>query len=471
MLRMIDRHAIQALLTAGHPQAQIAQQLGVSVRTVQRIGAEGEVGSAGDAEARRQRRVGRPGVPEKVQQRLRALMEAEPEAPPLEYLRRLRAEDLQLGDSTFYRLWRREQAQLPVPLMVRFEGVAGEFAQFDFGEVDVRLLADGSRRHLHFAAYRLKYSRWMWVQLVPDERIESLVRVLLQGFEHSGGVPLRVVFDRPRTVVVGYTEPDRRPVWHDALAQLAIDSGFGIELCAPRSPEQKGAVEQLVGLVKRRFFRARRFADVELDVPAQLLEWLGEVNDQRPCRATGVIPAVRLAHEQARMKPLAVPAQDYGLAFPVRVGPTAMVDFEHRRYAMPAPACGLAATLYLYPDRLRIVTAGGRHQVVHPRFPAVGTTSYLPGQRADQLAALHGTRKRLYFMRQRLLELGPAAEAFLTELIHARPNTWQGDVERLFALLEEVGDQAFLQLLQHALLEGLYGAEYVVRLAARQVAS
>ena len=110
MLRMIDRHAVQALLTAGHPQAQIAQQLGVSVRTVQRIGAEDEVCSAGDGEARRQRRVGRPGVPEQVRQRLLALMEAEPEAPPLEYLRLLRAEDLQLGDSTFYRLWRREQA-------------------------------------------------------------------------------------------------------------------------------------------------------------------------------------------------------------------------------------------------------------------------------------------------------------------------------------------------------------------------
>ncbi len=32
---------------------------------------------------------------------------------------------------------------------------------------------------IHFAAYRLKYSRWVWVVVVPDERVESLVRALL----------------------------------------------------------------------------------------------------------------------------------------------------------------------------------------------------------------------------------------------------------------------------------------------------
>jgi hypothetical protein len=93
--------------------------------------------------------------------------------------------------------------------------------------------------------------------------------------------------------------------------------------------------------------------------------------------------------------------------------------------------------------------------------------SYLPGQRAAQLAAVAGARKRLYFMRERLLELGPVAEAYLTELVHQRPFTWKGDVERLFALLEELGDARCRTVLQRALFQRLIGAEYVVRLAAR----
>jgi hypothetical protein len=47
---------------------------------------------------------------------------------------------------------------------------------------------------------------------------------------------------------------------------------------------------------------------------------------------------------------------------------------------------------------------------------------------------------------------------------------WKVDVERLFALLEEVGEERFLRLLQRALFQQLYGAEYVERFA-REVAS
>jgi hypothetical protein len=258
-----------------------------------------------------------------------------------------------------------------------------------------------------------------------------------------------------------------RPVWNAVLAPVAIDCGFTIELCTPRQPQQKGAVENLVGFVKRTFFRARRFTDLTTDLPQQLTEWLVEGNTTRPNRATKEIPAARLAAEQSRMKPLAVAPSEYGLRIPVTVGPTAMVTHQRVRYAMPAAACGLPATLWLYPDRVKIVTAGSRHEATHPRFPAHGTVSYLPGQRAAQLAAVAGARKQLYFMRERILELGPVGEAYLTELIHQRPHTWTGDVERLFALLEELGDGVFRLVLQRALFTRLIGSEYVVQLAAR----
>lgn len=469
MLRMIDRHAVKQMLLAGVSVGEVARHFEVTRRTIERIRKEPPVESGDDRAERRARQMGRPRVADEVRSRLRDLIVEDPEAPPLEVLRQLREEGVKLGESTFYRLHRLERQALPESLLVRFEGVAGEFAQFDFGEVDVRLL-DGRKKRVHFAAYRLKYSRWVSVVLVPDERVESLVRALLASFEASGGVPLRVVFDRPKTVVVG-RERDGRPIWNQTLAQTVIDYGFTIELCAPRSPEQKGSVESLVGFVKRRFFRARRFADVEQDLPRQLLEWLVEVNEERPSQATGEVPKLRLAVELERMKPLAVAPADYALRYPVHVGPTALVEFGGVRYAMPAGACGIPATLHLYIDRVRIVTTGGRFEAAHPRFPTVGRTSYLAGQRAEQLAAVAGARRRLYFMRERILELGPVGEGYLTELIHARPHTWKGDVERLFMLLEELGEAAFLRLLQRALFQRLYGAEYVVALAAREQAS
>lgn len=461
---MLDRHAVQEMRRAGLTARAIAEQFHVSVRTVRRIGREPRVTEGVEGEARQARGIGRPGVTPLVRARVAALLADDPTVPPGEIARRLREEGTPLGLSTVYRVLRGVRATLPVELLVRFEGIAGEFAQFDFGEVSVRLV-DGTRRTVHFAAYRLKYSRWIHVALVPNERVEALIRSLLAGFEASGGVPLRVVFDNPKTVVLRYE--DQRPVWNATLAQVAIDYGFTIELCTPHQPQQKGAVENLVGFVKRSFFRARRFQDLERDLPEQLAAWLVEVNTVRPCRATREIPATRLPAEQARLKPLAVAPADYGLRFAVTVGPTGMVTHQGIRYAMPAAACGLPATLWLYPDRVKLVTAGSRHEALHPRFPAQGTVSYLPGQRAAQLAAVAGARKRLYFQRERLLELGPVAEAYLTELVHQRPFTWKGDVERLFALLEELGDARTGTVLQRALFQRLIGAEYVVRLAAR----
>lgn len=461
---MLDRHAVQALVRAQVTAREIAKQMGVSVRTVRRIVREAAVGDGDDVAARQALEIGRPGVPEAVRARVAALVAEDPERPPGEIWRLLRDDGTPLGLSTVYRVLAPVRAAMPQPLLVRFEGVAGEFAQFDFGQVSVRL-TDGSRRTVHFAAYRLKYSRWVHVVVVPNERVEALVRSLLDSFAASGGVPLRVVFDNPKTVVLRREEG--RPVWHPTLAPVAIDYGFTIELCTPRQPQQKGAVENLVGYVKRAFFRARRFADLTDDLPQQLGDWLIEVNTTRANRATKAIPATRLPAELARMKPLAVAPDAYGLRVAVTVGPTAMVTYQGLRYAMPAPACGLPATLWLYPTRVKIITAGSHHEAVHPRFPGHGSVSYLPGQRAAQLATVAGTRKRLYFMRERILELGPVSEGYLTELVHQRPHTWKGDVERLFALLEELGDAPFRVVLQRALFQQLIGAEYVVRLVAR----
>ena len=124
---------------------EVARELGISQRAVQRVLKEPPVQQADDAVARRQRRVGRPSVVARVSQRLQELLQADAEARPLEYLRQMREEGIRLGESTFYRVYRIEKKKLPAELMVRFEGVADEFAQFDFGGSHVRLL-DGRRQ-------------------------------------------------------------------------------------------------------------------------------------------------------------------------------------------------------------------------------------------------------------------------------------------------------------------------------------
>jgi transposase len=377
------------------------------------------------------------------------ILSEEPAVPTVEVLHRLRGQGYRGGKSAVYDLVKGLRPKDHEPPLVRFEGLAGEFSQHDFGQGKVGYL-NGSTETVHFFVSRLKYSRWTDVRLVGDERVESLVRALLAGFEAFGGIPLRSVFDNPKTIVIG--QAGGRIDWNPTFAQMVVDYGLGIELCAPRRPRQKGSVENGVGWVKGSFFKVRRFHDRE-DLEGQLPEWLDEVNTRRPSRATNEIPAQRLEAERKRLKPLAIPPAEYALRFPVTVRTTGFVEHEGIRYSMPPRTIGIPATLFLYPDRARIVTTSGV-EVAHPRYPAVGTASYRSEDRVAKLAAVHGERAKLYLQRQEILELGPPAEALLTEWVHRPRYNWKSQVVTLHGLLVTCGPERVLAAIRHALADG-----------------
>ena len=88
----------------------------------------------------------------------------------------------------------------------------------------------------------------------------------------------------------------------------------------------------------------------------------------------------------------------------------------------------------------------------------------------DRLAKVAGERGRLYLKRQELLDLGPVAEVFLTEIVHRHRFTWQGEVEQLHGALVQHGPTALHRALAMANERELYGAPHVLRLLAKEVA-
>src|SRR5436190_447482 len=231
------------------------------------------------------------------------------------------------------------------------------------------------------------------VSLVPDEQAETLVRALVDHFAAIGGIPLLAVFDRPKTVALKWGRDGQVTEWNALFAGVALDLGLGIEVCWPSSPRQKGSIENLVGWVKGSFFKQRRFFD-DADLLAQLAEWQTEVNTQRPCRATHIIPAVRLEEERPRLRAVKIAPQDLALRVPVVVGPTAAVLHDTHPYSMAPDAIGIPGTLFLYRDRVRIVA--GRFEAVHQRLFEPNAKSTLPEHRAQQVAAVSGNRAKRY---------------------------------------------------------------------------
>jgi transposase len=431
---------------------------GVSLRSVKRIAQEEAVRHVDDKAERNKRQIGRPSTVQNFRKQVVGILQQTPELPSLEILRRVREAGYQGGKTGLYDLVASLRPKPAKPL-VRFEGVPGEFSQHDFGEVDMEFL-NGSQQRIHFFASRLKYSRWVRVSLVRNEKVETLVRTLAEHLASWGGRPLLCVFDRPKTIALKWRKNGEVTEWNEVFAYATLEMGVGVELCWPYQPRQKGSVENLVGFVKSSFFKVRRFYDGE-DLEQQRQDWEREVNEERPCRATGIIPAVRLAEEAPRLRPLKVSPEELALRIPVYVGPTGTVVHDGHAYSMPPEAISMPATLYLYAQRVRIVA--GRYEAEHPRKFAAQESSWLAEHRAAMISAVSGKRGKRYLKRQQLLELGEPALVYLTEIVHRRPREWFHDVDRLHQLLQSHGPEVLRQTIEEGLRQQIYGAFFIER--------
>ena len=455
---MLKRHEVEILLKAGHRKAEVARLTGVSLRSVKRIAQEAPVVHVDDEAERNKRQIGRPSTVQNYRKQVVGILQETPDLPSLEILRRVREVGYQGGKTALYDLVASLRPKSAKPL-VRFEGLPGEFSQHDFGEIEVQFV-NGTRQRIHFFASRLKYSRWVRVSLVKDEKIESLVRTLAEHLASWGGRPLLCVFDRPKTIALKWRKNGEVTEWNPVFAYATLEMGVGVELCWPYQPRQKGSVENLVGFVKSSFFKVRRFYDVD-DLEQQRRDWEREVNEERACRATGIIPAVRLAEEVPRLRPLKVPPADLALRIPVYVGPTGTVLHDGHAYSMPPEAISMPATLYLYAQRVRIVA--GRYEVAHSRKFAEQESSWLAEHRAAMISAVSGKRGKRYLKRQQLLELGEAALLYLTEIVHRRPREWFQDVDRLHQLLQSHGPEVLRRAIEEGVKQQIYGAFFIER--------
>lgn len=458
MLPLLKRHEVQVLLRAGHSQRDVAERTGISIDTVRRVKRESEVVETDDTSEHRERGIGRPSKATPFADRVRAWLEEQPDLPTQELLRRATEAGYTGHKSAFYAMvcGLRPRPSTPV---VRFEGLPGEFSQHDFGHVDVTFV-DGRIKRVHFFASRLKFSRFVAVTLVDNERVETILRCLAKHFVAFGGLPLMAVFDRPKTIVKKGGKGRDVEQFNATFAQGIVDLGVGVEMCAPRSGWQKGAVEQLVKWVKGSFFKPRKFQD-EADLEAQLAAWHVEVNTKTPSRATGVIPETRRQEESARLRPIKVFPERLAVRIPVFVGPTALVSFEGHAYSMDPDATNVAGTIFLYEDRLHIIA--GRFEAWHRRRSKGEPPAPLPEHRAAKIAAVHGKRAKLYEKRQQVLNLGPDALALLTEIVHREPKLASRRVEELYELLERHGDDAMREAIGRAVRSGKLSVASVSR--------
>ena len=123
------------------------------MRTVQRVVEENAITTIDNAAERARREVGRPSTAEAFREVLIQPLTEDPALKSIELLNRAKQQGYTGGKSALYALAQSVRTRVVTPL-VRFECLAAEFSQHDFGEVLVRY-QDETEEVVHFFA-----SRW-----------------------------------------------------------------------------------------------------------------------------------------------------------------------------------------------------------------------------------------------------------------------------------------------------------------------
>jgi transposase len=448
------RSAIKFLKQQGQFNTRIAGLVGCDRHTIARVLAEPT------DPLRRRRRAGRLDA-----RRDAVLSWIETDIPTtrmLELARQDPAAPYAGGASTFYRFVARLRAarEAGAAPVIRFEGLPGEYVQWDWGEARVPLGGAAAKRV--FLAGRLKYSRVSAVRWRTQMDLETLLRAMLEIVGGWGGVPWAWVFDNMKTVTLG-RDAEGAPRWNPAFWRFATEVGCHPELCDPGAAQQKGSVENLVKWVKTNFLPGRSFTDDE-DLAQQSLTWERDKAAQLS-QAHGHRPIDRLPQERAAFGPLTTTAATYGLYRVATVNRESLVRVDGNQYSVPVGHVGQAIDVRLLRGVVRI-SRDGMPLAEHARDEGTGHRRRDPAHYAPALA--HRPRARLVLDRERLCALGPEVTAYVTVLSQRRRRVLAEELAACLTLEAQLGADGLRRAAAACVARGTCGAEYLTLFAGAE---
>jgi len=268
----------------------------------------------------------------------------------------------------------------------RFETPPGHQAQVDWGHLG-HLEGASGKQAISVFVLTLGHSRACFADLALDQTVPTFLRMHEAAFAAWGGVPREILYDRPKTVVLGQDERGEVQ-WHPTFAEFARYWGVVPRLCRAYRPQTKGKVENGIGYVRKSFLCGRS-ADNFPELRRSLQVWVADVALKRVHGTTHQRVQDALEAEKPYLQPTAGRAPfPLLLGEPRRVANDAYVSYRANRYSVPWRVVGHEVWVREVDGQLEISRDGerlalhplcpGRHQVItvaahHQEMPTGST--------------------------------------------------------------------------------------------------
>lgn len=371
MLKMVEIEFIRKKhLVDGWSIRKISRHLGIARQTVRKALASTEI-------PRYHRTKPRPApIMDPYREVIAAWLEADKDAPPKQRHTAKRIYDRLVAEygftgheatvRRFVARLRDRQPKVYLPLTAAW----GQQAQVDWGQAVVEIA--GQREVAHLFCLRLRASGVPFAWAAPSEKLEAFLEGHVRAFSWLDGIPRECVYDNPKTAVTRILAGPIREE-HTHFSQLRAHYLFESLFCRPAEAHEKGAVEHLVGYVRRNaLVPVPAFASWEA-LNAHLLRWCEQERDRR---------GEAWQREQAALRPL--PAHPFTVAIPrvAHVSRLSLIRVDQNRYSVPCRYVDQVLEVGLSTFTIE-VRAGGQVVAQHDRCHGRGQTilelaHYLP---------------------------------------------------------------------------------------------
>lgn len=424
MVSMYQFDKIRKLHSEGKNKSQIAEELGIDWKTVDKY-------LRSDTppiySARR--------APTKLDQfsdyfpRVKALLEVMPDLSDREVFEYLWSEGYRGSERTVNRRLRRVRDERPKERFFEQRYEPGEQSQFDFKErVELPFKEGVLTTHLHVST--LPFSGINRVRCYPSTNFECYMDGIHRFFESVGGRTRNIRIDNLSACVAKVLKGNERK-WTQCFERAIRYYGFGVLPCNPGRGNEKGDVERdirtLISRIRHQVkIQAKVFTDWE-----DANQWLGQLClDLQSAKSQELF-----AEELPALLPLAALDENVlSRADHVIASSYGTVRFLKSAYSVPDPAIGLSLKVVPGPYELRIYY-GKECVAVHPRAPD-GENSILLEHVLPSL--VRKPRAMIRWAHRKLLFPAPVFETFYQRLVSQDPAAAEREFLKSMNLIHHV---------------------------------
>jgi transposase len=359
MLSMYNFEKIRKLYSEGKNKSQIAKELGINWKTVDKY-----LRSNTPPSYTPRSRVSREDLFIEFLPRVNGLLEAIPDLSAREIFEFLSSEGYRGSERTVNRrVSELREKQSPKERFFRQEYTPGEQSQFDFKE-KVILPFKEDLRVVYLHVCTLPFSGTNFVRGYPSTNFECFMDGVHHFFSYLGGQTKNIRIDNLSACVSKVLKGSERK-WTAAFARAMNYYGFGVLPCSPGRGNEKGDVERDIRTLINRIRHQVKIQNKVFKSWKDLNQWLNEFCNNFQSESS----RVKLEEEKKFLEVLA--CYDENIVCRSQIAPASSfgtVRILRSAYSVPDRFIGLQ--LKVVPGAYELKIYHGRELVAcHPRKP------------------------------------------------------------------------------------------------------